>query len=696
MISDMYDLRPIFSSSVSPSNSTNSFDLVAVLDPDECQLLSASISMESLWSIDSDDTVPQFPDRPAATITPILLDDRSMLHPRGRGKTEPDDYGILTTIATTPRMKNLLLETLRVDLWVDTTIIRVAPPGHIPWESPIHVPACTWVPSGSLFPPSMFRQALRSSRNVTKGRSAVLATFGSVEPRTSKQRSSSQQRRSRKALVFQHEINLSTGGTEQRCSLEVPAATMNPEMVDMMLELQDLNTFFRDSLQDLEESVAVLAEEKDKLGVAFLVPSDSPRALSHSAETPARPQRDPSIPLAARRGKTLLPPLSLTGKNVENSYPSIPTVFLGSPTAYSPKSEYANAQGDPSLDLEDMITNLRSQCDWAQRGSHEDSEIVVESPVSVPPDDENLDDDGDDWAFAKSLLDEYGSQSGHKNFEMKSETAEKNLGVGDPSLSNGPSTPRAQTPVSVPPSVPLPATPASRGAPASHPASPSGVRGILKTSKNVRFASLPQPEKPEDRNVDTAPSPITTPPAAPPATVPPERPSRIRSYSRPSKQLKENAPILVTPRPHRPQSAYVVPAAKTEKTLPLYIAPSPTGDPLQSKKAVYPGQNQSPQNLPPSNQPPQRPSARRSSAPARRSAPVSLGRQSLNSPVKAGLQQQVNETKGGTFPRHKAGSRWTMNDMTLRRGSNADQQTPEAAPKSRMPVPLRNILTRFK
>lgn len=116
MMSDLNSAS--LSLSLTSTNSANSFNFVDVLDPDEFQLLSPSISLESLWSTDSDEPVPPFPERPAVRITPMLLDDRCMSHPFGRGKQGPDNFRVLTSAATPPRMRYLLLEPLCIDRWV--------------------------------------------------------------------------------------------------------------------------------------------------------------------------------------------------------------------------------------------------------------------------------------------------------------------------------------------------------------------------------------------------------------------------------------------------------------------------------------------------------------------------------------------------------------------------------------------------
>ncbi|KAF5383552.1 hypothetical protein D9615_003534 [Tricholomella constricta] len=575
--------------------------------------------------------------------------------------------------------------------------MRVPPPGHIAWKPAAPVSERRWVPSGSLFSPSGFKHAMKSIKSAKAG-FAPLTTFRSIKPNGTGRLSSDQQALERQALVFEREITLSTEGKPKRWSVQVPAATMNPEMVDMMLELQDLNSFFKNSLEGPEVSVTVLGKETDKLDLPSLMVSNSHRAIPLSVESSAHLQRESPIPLAARRGKSLRP-LSLTEKVAPalEPYPSIPTAFLGSPSAYSPKFEYANAQHGPPSDFREMITSLRSQCDYSQIRDSADFELVVDSPVSAisfaAASDQTTDDD-DDWAFAISFLDEFGSQvpkldrkARRPNFDSKLQASKgdadvKNEGeILNPLVQN-----LVYSPPSPVPSTSLPATPVQ--ASYASPPSPSGVRGILKSCKNVRFASLP--DKPEVETVITPPSPCTLTTVVPADVAPPQRPSRIRAYSHSSEQSTENTPALVAPRSYRPTSSYIPAGTKIDKigtTRPVSASPSTPVDPFQSKRPTYSSHNRSPP----------RPSIRHSAAPAPQSTPISIGRQSLGRAPK-GDPNPGNDIKdcASDSPRSKTGSRWTMNDMTFRRGSNASQQSPDGTPKSRMPVPLRNILTRFK
>ena len=76
-------------------------------------------------------------------------------------------------------------------------------------------------------------EAFRDAHACTRYRSGDTDSNSSVQASPSCRRNLK-----RDALVFEREITLRTGGTTQRWSLQVPASSMHPEMVDMMVELQ--------------------------------------------------------------------------------------------------------------------------------------------------------------------------------------------------------------------------------------------------------------------------------------------------------------------------------------------------------------------------------------------------------------------------------------------------------------------------
>lgn len=504
----------------------------------------------------------------------------------------------------------------------------------------------------------------------------------------------------RKALVFERKITLNTGGKTKRWSLQVPANTMNPEMVDMMLELQDLNSFFKDGLDDLDQSVAVLDRQKQRLEPPSLMISDSHCALPLSLESSGNLAQDPPISLATRRGKVSLPPITIKKGTLDTAYPSIPTAFLGSPSVYSPKFEFANASDEPSLDLENMVANLRSQCVSIQAHSQPQTQ---ETPHMEPSTPVLGDDDIDDWAFADSLLGAFGSptppkfdeQNSPGDHQMTSEdlptwhnpdtfvsTSIVSISPGSYSSAKSvvtPITPSYRVLSTPAPSTSLLATPlSSTSSPSSPPLTtppppPREVRGILKSSKNVRFASLPGRKE----SMDIEPSVLVPRHSTDSSIVIPlQRPSRLRTAPLPKfGEIKENIPTFV------PSRAAPSPMPKILDlpgvSLPVSVPPPNPLDSFQTKKATT--VDQAPRLL-----------GRQRAASMQKPTPVSLGRNPLKS--------QENESKARRMsftPRPTTSSRWTMNEMPFRRGSNAGQQGPDA-PKSRMPVPLRNILTRFK
>lgn len=560
---------------------------------------------------------------------------------------------------------------------------------HVPWGGLQPTKSEEWRPKGSAYSPTAFKRALTIARNPPRPMRG--ATFGSIRPRTDSKRRSERRASFRKALVFEREITLNTDGKSKRWSVQVPATTMNPEMVDMMLELQGLNTFFKDGLEDLDQPTVVLALAKDKVdaGPPSLMVSDSHCVLPLSIESSGQLTHDLPIPLAARRGKNLLPPLALKPSTLQNTYPSIPSAFMGSPSAYSPKFEHANGQNDSSLGLVDMVSSLRSQCAYPQRGPYADCELSVDSPmsaISFASASDQVDDDDDDWAFAVSFLDEYSQPPdveieksrliGNYPQNMLDVHTQRANSPGLPAVTGpqvsraseaGSNSPSIYAPSSPIPSSPLPSIPLVSS---SRPSSPKGVRSILKSCKNVRFASLP------DRSEDTDMEPPISPYIDSPTVAHLQRPRTRTASARVSNLGTENTPVLVTPRSYISKSAYASRHAKADNARanrPVSTPLSTTGNPSHAKRPYLPVSS------------PPRSSVRQSYAPTRKATPGA---------GKVGSSSTENENKARASYTPQT-SRWTMNDIPFRRGSNAGQSA-EGTPRSRMPVPLRNILTRFK
>ena len=118
-------------------SSSSSFDFTELLDDDEPQLLSRSLSLEALPAI-SDDYLPPFHDVPpfplegrVFPITPILLDDYPPLTPKhGTGLDPQKPMKTILTIPTSPRMAKMLEEPLVVDKWAVCYTTATVPIGN--------------------------------------------------------------------------------------------------------------------------------------------------------------------------------------------------------------------------------------------------------------------------------------------------------------------------------------------------------------------------------------------------------------------------------------------------------------------------------------------------------------------------------------------------------------------------------------
>lgn len=160
-------------------------------------------------------------------------------------------------------------------------------------------------------------------------------------------------------------------------------------------------------------------------------------------------------PLAARRGRKGPAPLELPPLaphlTAEGLYPGIPTPFLGSPSGYSPKFEFAQNPIDFSMDLAAICQDLRSRCpplhppSPSREGSTTPVPLLSDSDSSDKP---GSDSGSDDWAFAKDFLATHGgsepgetSETGHTTEESPRATSDE----GDsfswdsaPTLTNSP------------------------------------------------------------------------------------------------------------------------------------------------------------------------------------------------------------------------------------------------------------------
>jgi hypothetical protein len=559
----------------------------------------------------------------------------------------------------------------------------------------------------------------------------------------------------RKALVFEREITLDADGEQKRWSLQVPATTMNPEMVDMMIELQDLNSFFKGGLETLDHSVSVLDKEKSRLAQPTLMLSTSNFTIPISLES--SPSLASDVPLAVRRGMQVPPPLTVKPVASQDLYPGIPSAFL-SPSDYSPNVEHTSYTDDLSMDLEAMVANLRSRCAPFQEfstpvsGSFKNGlEDIPHAQYPMVPSDADYEED--EWAFSNGWVEPYVQEvltdrptkstvnalaalfdqdifsAATKPVPATSADSDSDVFPTTPDLIRTDNTFNyapvskgsvekpgsvsseqkrvTHSTISRPPSSPLPPRPAIVNS-----STPKRVRGILKSCKSVRFASLPSAgEVPAKALEIVSPKTLSGPSVAssPDATGKSTRktlsspPRAIPLRSRPIPAANgatrpKAIPTSLSP-PRIPKKTVFHPPANKTTTMPAStVRPSSTPASTKAerrKTMVTP--------LPPWNSRPAVVSPKKTThfavpsagSPARIKKPSQpltpyVGRRSLGGPavVNAGKENRPRASSSPAAP-----SRWSVliNENSARRSLRDS-----GAQKSRMPVPLRNILTRFK
>ncbi|KAJ7247640.1 hypothetical protein B0H12DRAFT_1186814 [Mycena haematopus] len=596
-------------------------------------LLSESLTLSSLTS--STSSTPPIPAGCMVPLATIIGQDGPTMS--GRCSTRKLALGKATlTSPTPPRLRTMLKEKLLVETWLNG--VGFDSSELTPWGGIDNVEPTSWKSEGSLYSPQVFKTKMahaRRNRTPELTEQEATPTMGNASRRSS----------NRNALVFEREIILNSGGKSTRMSLQASSKSMDPGVADMISELQNLNSFFKEQE----------AKASGRPAPPSLIVSNSHFSLPVSLESSGNLTSKVPLALAARRGKKMLPPLSVKPSTGENEYPSIPTAFLGSPSTYSPKFEFAHHPDRPSMDLQQMVTSLRSQC----------APLNLEQQTGV-------DREVDEWAFADGFLDTYSPRPLDSEFVKKPllpdmvDYAAQSLTDTFPSSSRGPDvslhhspSPLDRSPVlalNAPPSTPLPPRPAQR----------AYVRSILKSSKSVHFASLPneRPESPESPSVVTP------------------RPRRSLPSSPPSKR----------PLPPRPRSHTVRPTIPA----PLYRSPPPKSTATfarghDQQKGASPGLHDSASSTPSPEKPfatPKRSLAKKAS---------SSGRHSLSRVFSAATATKENKPSSPdplATPPSSSRARWTLNENVLRRASATGSETPTQ--KTRMPVPLRNILTRFK
>ncbi|KAJ7612460.1 hypothetical protein DFH06DRAFT_1243307 [Mycena polygramma] len=573
-------------------STTGSLDLgLWVLDD---SLLSESLTLSSLSSSTS-----STPPIPAGCMVPLATiighhDGPTMSRPPPSRKTSKATL----TSPTPPRLRTMLKEKLLVETWLDGVAFDSS--DHTPWGGIDTAEPICWKSEGSIYSPQVFKTKMALARRhgtpEPKDRERT-PTISITGPPVTSRRSSN-----RNAL-------------STRLSLQASSNAMDPGVAEMISELQDLNTFFKEQ----EANARPTAPPPPSLIVSN----------SHF-----------SLP-----GKKMLPPLSVKQSSAEDDeYPSMPTAFLGSPSTYSPQFEFASHPNRPSMDLQQMVTSLRSQC----------ASIDSDSPLDAARE-SGAGREENDIVPGESTQD----------FVKKPLRADM-VDYAEESLTNSPSSSNRPVSINAPPSTPLPPRPSQR----------TSVRSILKSSKSVRFASLPN-DRPDSIEI----SPVVTPrrslgPSSPPSRRP--LPPRPRSHSTARSTIPaplRSPPPRSTPAPRQlsdPKRAKA-PAASSPSASPASspaVPPSATPTRMQPKKAI------------------------------------GSGRHSLSRVFASTSATKENKPSSPNPSTPTPRSRWTLNENVLRRASIAvpgpptPTPTPTSSPaptqKTRMPVPLRNILTRFK
>ena len=305
-----------------------------------------------------------------------------------------------------------------------------------PWSPPRENPHYVWVPEGSCFPPSYLKRYLRerhsppdtSPPSTTFDISCLLSASNHGEHSKSPSCSLSIRRRSSNSAHLTRAPDITPTHTIatapsvcvrtnlRRWSINVPPSYLNTEISKRQLEFRSLDaTMGMHPAQSDTWNEAPLPSIKVSTSTATIAVS-----IPGSPETP-RFTPEPE-PLAVRRGKKMLAPLTLrTPKHTDEEYPGIPTAFLGTPSAYSPHFQFpsSNVRSDtPSLAVGDMINTLRSQVAGLRPSFPAeacapllDKQTPSNNSLSAESSDIIQSISEDDWAFAHELMSRYSGQS---------------------------------------------------------------------------------------------------------------------------------------------------------------------------------------------------------------------------------------------------------------------------------------------
>ncbi|KAJ2986646.1 hypothetical protein NUW54_g9690 [Trametes sanguinea] len=363
-----------WTATITPAGSAASLDIQDVLSSfsGEC-LLAASISLviSDSGSSHSFDDAPPFP----TSAKPLIFTAELGVSLHGSHTTNfgtaSRDSRLLTTVPTGPRIKMMMLEPASVECWLRSIRPSTEAPCPPPIESPDNedtVPT-EWVAEGSLFSPRAFA-ALLGRRLSSAGEDA--------------------------SLPYGDETEYSADLTLVNISASVSSASA---------------TLSQDGGAD---EVSREAYAPAPLPMPTIMVSNSTAALPLSLESSQSLHRE--VPLAVRRGKKPPPALSLGSMTTSgpsdscDSYPDIPTPFLGSPTTCIPTIEVSQAPVSRNMDLSTMCADLRSRLPAPPFTPTELTSSrcaafpEVDDGLSSPQSSEASDLDDEEWAFARDLV----------------------------------------------------------------------------------------------------------------------------------------------------------------------------------------------------------------------------------------------------------------------------------------------------
>ena len=329
-------------------------------------LISESISLDTLSSTSSDQ-VPPFSTSKLLRLSIIGLGDHlKMFSGPLTHLQEPTNPKVLITSPTSPRLKSMFKECLCISKWavsfllcylmtmihpfsfLKECLIGWRAPGHIPWGSiqdQATVPE-KWLPEGSLFSPEDFSRSLNQARS-----KLVCAETAETEQGL--------------RVIVNASLDKHANMTERMDLTSSSGTLTHMELVNMMRELKDIKNFFEGtSQQEVSRTDQQPKNYPEQLTLPSLMISNSHCTFPLSLDSCQSFTLKPAANLADRRGRKPPPPLLLKDEIIspELSYPGIPTAFLGSPSTYSPNFQDVNLANPSGLPIEDMISNLRHQC----------------------------------------------------------------------------------------------------------------------------------------------------------------------------------------------------------------------------------------------------------------------------------------------------------------------------------------------